>query len=252
MNKNGSLYISLAALVLSAAAVIMSFRTSSVSPVSSSEAPAAAMSVEETLNNNPEIIINAMQKYEQKMREQALADAQKMISDNLDAINNDPNTPVIGNPDGSIMLVEFFDYSCGFCHRLYPVLKNIIAKNPDVKVMVKSLAFVSPVSQYAAKAALSAGEQGKYAEMYTALFEMEGPMTEESIDAAASNLGLDMEKYKADINSSKVSDAMSGFNELAGKIQVNGVPALILNGKMLQTIDENVIQSEIDNIRAGN
>ncbi len=244
MNKNGSLFISIAALVLSIVAVIMSLKTPAAPEV------AQSADVEETLNNNPEIIINAMQKYEQKLRDQALANAQKMITDNLDAINNDPNTPVIGNPDGSIMLVEFFDYSCGYCHRLYPALKNIIAKNPDVKVMVKSLAFVSPTSQYAAKAALAAGEQGKYAEMYSALFEMEGEMTEASIDAAAAGLGLDMEKYKADLNSAKVEAAMSGFSDLAGKIQVNGVPALVLNGEMLQTIDENVIQDKINEIKA--
>ena len=207
------------------------------------------MSVEETLNNNPEIIINAMQKYEQKMREQALAEAQKMLTDNIDAINNDPNSPIIGNPNGEITLVEFFDFSCGFCHRLYPALKNIIAKNPDVKVVVKSLDFVSPDSKYAARAALAAGEQGKYTEMYDALFTSEGPLTEESINAAAVKIGLDMAKFNADVNSDKVKNTMSNFSSLAQKIQVNGVPSMILNGKMLQTLDESVIQNAIDDLK---
>lgn len=238
MNKNGSLYISLVALVASIAALALSLKGGSNSTVS----------VEETLKNNPKLVVEAMQNYEQIAREEALASAQKMLDDNIDAINNDPNTPVIGNPDGEIVLVEFFDFSCGYCHRLYPALKNIIAKNPNVKVLVKSLSFVSPVSGYAAKAALAAGEQGKYAEMYMALFEAKGPMTEESVDAAAQSLGLDMAKYKEDMNSAKINNIMASFSELAGKIQVNGVPTMILNGKLLQTIDENEIQRRINEL----
>ena len=238
MNKNGSLYISLVALVASIAALALSLRGGSNSTVS----------VEETLKNNPKLVVEAMQNYEQIAREEALASAQKMLDDNIDAINNDPNTPVIGNPDGEIVLVEFFDFSCGYCHRLYPALKNIIAKNPNVKVLAKSLSFVSPVSGYAAKAALAAGEQGKYAEMYMALFEAKGPMTEESVDAAAQSLGLDMAKYKKDMNSAKINNIMASFSELAGKIQVNGVPTMILNGKLLQTIDENEIQRRINEL----
>lgn len=238
MNKNGSLYISLVALVASIAALALSLRGGSNSTVS----------VEETLKNNPKLVVEAMQNYEQIAREEALASAQKMLDDNIDAINNDPNTPVIGNPDGEIVLVEFFDFSCGYCHRLYPALKNIIDKNPNVKVLVKSLSFVSPVSGYAAKAALAAGEQGKYAEMYMALFEAKGPMTEESVDAAAQSLGLDMAKYKEDMNSAKINNIMASFSELAGKIQVNGVPTMILNGKLLQTIDENEIQRRINEL----
>ena len=238
MNKNGSLYISLVALVASIAALALSLRGGSNSTVS----------VEETLKNNPKLVVEAMQNYEQIAREEALASAQKMLDDNIDAINNDPNTPVIGNPDGEIVLVEFFDFSCGYCHRLYPALKNIIAKNPNVKVLAKSLSFVSPVSGYAAKAALAAGEQGKYAEMYMALFEAKGPMTEESVDAAAQSLGLDMAKYKEDMNSAKINNIMASFSELAGKIQVNGVPTMILNGKLLQTIDENEIQRIINEL----
>ena len=247
MNKNAPLYISLIALVASAAAVFMSTNPQPAAPQPAANADTA--SVEETLNNNPEIIINAMRNYEQKMRDEAAANAQKLITDNIEAVNNDPDTPVIGNPDGTITLVEFFDFSCGYCHRLYPTLKNIIAKNPDVKVLGKMMAFVSQSSDYAARAALAANEQGKYTEMYDALFTSEGPLTEESINAAAGKIGLDMAKFNADVNSDKVKNTMSNFSSLAQKIQVNGVPSMILNGKMLQTLDESVIQNAIDELK---
>ncbi len=239
MSKLNSLYVSLLALVVALVALGLGIHNTS------QEQPG----IEEALNNKPEMIINAMQKYEENMRQQAMAEAQKAIEDNIEAVNNDPNSPFVGNPDAVVTLVEFFDFSCGYCHRLYPGLKKVIADNPDIKVVFKPLAFVAPVSEYAARAALAANEQGKYIEFHNALFESDAPLTEAKIDEIAVKNGLDLEKLKADMNSSKIEGAMRDVNDLAGKVQINGVPALILNGKMLQTIDGQVVQDEINKIK---
>lgn len=241
MNKLNSLYVSLLALVVAIVALVMCIVCCSSNK--------SGTSVEEALNNNPEMIIKAMQNYEQKMRDEAQAQAQKVIMDNIADVNNNPNTPFVGDKDAKIVLVEFFDYSCGFCHRLYPGLKRVIANNPDVKVAFKALTFVSPVSEYAAKAALAANMQGKYIEMHNALFENKGRLTEAKVDEIAAQQGLDMEKYKADMNSEAVAAILRDNAELAGKIQVNGVPALVLNGEMLQTIDGRVVQERIDTLK---
>lgn len=237
MNKLNSVVISVVALIVAIAALVMCILCCNKNK---------PVNVAETLNNNPEIIVNAMQNYEQKMRDNAMAQAQKLIDENIDAITNNPDSPVVGNKDGKVTIVEFFDFSCGYCHRLYPTLKNIIAKNPDVKLVLKELAFVSPVSSYAGKAALAANNQGKYAELWDAMMTNNGPLTEAKIDELAVKSGVDLEQMKADMNSAKVQQIMKDTSDLAGKIQVNGVPALVINGKMVQTLDENVIQSEID------
>ena len=168
------------------------------------------------------------------------------IASNAEELNNRADDGVIGNPDGKMVLVEFFDFSCTFCHRVYPALKEIIANNPDVKVVAKPMAFLSPASKYAAEAALAANEQGKFAEAYSAIFEIEGRLNEESINNAMAALGLDMDKLKADMKSDKVRNTMNASSELASKIQVSGVPTLIFNNKMLQTLDASVIQEAID------
>ena len=237
MSKLNSLYVSLLALVLAGVALGMSIHNGTQKQ---------AGSVEETLNNNPEIIVNAMQNYEQRLREQAAAEAQKMIEANLPALNNDPKTPFIGAADADVVLVEFFDFSCHYCHKVYPAIKQIAEANPDIKIVFKPLTFVAPISQYAAKAALAANEQGKFFEAYNAIFSFEGRPDEAKIDELVASTGVDMEKLKADMNSAKVNDALNGINDLAGKIQVSGVPALFLNGKQLQTIDGAEIQKQID------
>lgn len=241
MNKINAVYVSLVALVVAIIALVMC--------IICCNGKSQAVDVEKVISEKPEIIVNAMQNYEQKMRENAQKEAAKMVMDNIDALNNNPNDGIMGNPNGEIVLVEFFDFSCHYCHKIYPAIKNIMDKNQDVKVVAKSLTFVSPVSKYAAKAALAAKEQGKYKEVYTALFEVDGPLSEAKVDEAAVKAGADLEKLKADMNSEKVERVLNEMAELAGKIQVNGVPTLVVNGKIVQTLDEAVIQEEINNAR---
>ncbi len=238
MNKLNSIYVSVLALVVAVAALVMNLLGCGASK---------SANVEQALLDNPEMIVKAMQKYEENMREQALAGARKLIEENIAEINNDANTPFVGPENADKVVVEFFDYSCGYCHRLYPELKSVMAGNGEVKFVFKPLTFVSPVSEYAARAALAAGKQGKFIEVHNAMFDFGGQLTEASVDEIVAAQGLDVEKYKADMNSQAISDELSAISELANKIQINGVPALVINGKMVQTLDGKVIQDAINN-----
>jgi len=244
MNK--SFFFSLVALICSVAAMVKVYE-----PVlGGAPAPAAAKvdaaAVEEVLNNKPEIVINAMQKYEQNMRDQALAQARELLKKHSAELNNDKASPFVGPENAKVVLVEFFDYACHYCHRLYPELNKVIENNPDVKFVFKPMAFVSPYSDYAGRAAYAAAKQGKFKEMHTALFTADGALNEEAINALAEKVGLDVEQMKKDIQSQEVSDAMNANQQLAGTLQINGVPTLILNSEMLQTISGDEIQKQIE------
>lgn len=237
MNKINAVYVSLAALVVAVVALVMCIVCCSSK---------GGANVEEALKNKPELVIQAMQAYDAKQREEAMKQVEENLKANAEELNNRADDGVIGNPEGKLVLVEFFDFSCGYCHRVYPALKEIIAKNPDVKVVAKPMAFLSPASKYAAEAALAAKEQGKFAEVYAALFSAEGRLTEAKIDELVAATGVDMEKVKADMKSEKVQNTLNAVSELAGKIQVSGVPTLVFNNKILQTLDASVIQEAID------
>lgn len=245
-----SLFISILALVVACAALYkVMFPCQKAEAAKAGENADFSAQVEKVLNDKPEIIFNAMQAYQVKAQEEALKAAKQLVQDNIEDVNNDPNSPVVGNKDGEIVLVEFFDYACGFCHRLFPGLNEIMANNKEVKFVFKPMAFVSSYSDYAARAALAANLQGKFVEMHNALFTVEGPLDEDKINELAAKIGLDVEKLKADAKGEKVNAMMTANNELANKIQVGGVPTLILNGEILQTIDSNVIQENIDNLK---
>ena len=172
-----------------------------------------------------------------------------MFKENIEELNNNASSPFVGPKDAKIVLVEFFDFSCGYCKRLAPAMEAIVAKNKDIKVVFKPITFVAPISKYAAQAAMAAHEQGKFMDLYKAMLGAEERLTEESINAMAEKAGVDMKKFKADVASSKVEDSISGVARLSEKLQIRGVPTLILNGTQIQVIDEAGIQAEIDRLK---
>ena len=233
MSKSNSMFVSVAALVVSLVALGLCLFGCKKGD---------SVSVEEALKANPEMVVNAIKQYEQNMREQAMAEAKKLVQANIEEMNNDADTPFVGPKDAKVTVVEFFDYSCGYCHRLFPELKSVVDANADVK----SLTFLGDVSLAAAKASVAAGKQGKFAEMHNALFGAKERLTKEKIRAIAEEQGLDMTKFDADVNSEEVSKMLGKVSTLANKIQVNGVPVLFVNGEMLQTLSGADIQARID------
>jgi len=234
-----ALVISIVALLASVAALVKVYL-----PCAKKADTNASVNVEQVLKDHPEYVVSALQAYEQKMRDEEEARVQALVKSNEAALK-EGNAPFQGPADSKIVLVEFFDYACGYCRRLYPELNEIIAQNADVKVMYRPLAFVSPYSEYAARAVLAANEQGKFNELHTALFTVQKPLDEKLVDELAGKAGIDVEKMKADMKSEKVNAAFAANNSLAEKIQINGVPSLILNGEMLQPAPK-AIQEKID------
>lgn len=238
MNKSSSFFVSLAALVLSVAALAMCFICGSKKDDNKA--------VEEALMAKPEMVIGAIKKYEQNMREAAAAKVQELVNANISELNNDANTPFVGPENAKVTVVEFFDYNCGYCRKIFSELKNVMNANPDVKFVFKPLSFLSDVSVAAAKAVLAASKQDKFMQMHDAFFTVNERLTNEKIRSIAEEQGLDMAKFDADVASPEIEQLVGKMSGLANKIQVNGVPVLFINGKMLQTLDGNEIQSAIN------
>lgn len=237
-----SLVISIIALLVAVAALVKDYL-----PCAKKAANTAPVDVEAVLKEHPEYVVNALQAYEQKAREEVEAQARALVKDNEAALVEN-NAPSQGAADAAIVMVEFYDYACGYCHRLFPELNQIVAQNNDVKIMYRPLAFVSPHSEYAARAVLAANEQGKFSELHTALFTVQKALSEKLVDELAEKAGINVEQMKKDMNSEKVNAAFAGNNDLAEKIQVNGVPTLIMNGEMMQPT-ASYIQAKIEEAR---
>ena len=241
--NNNSLYVSLLALAVSAGAVFMATKNcdEKAAPVATtvSEKEVAAI-----LENNPQMVVSALQKFEQMQREEEERQAAKLFLENMEELQNDANTPYVGPKDAKVVLVEFFDFNCGYCKRIANTMEKVVKNNPDIKVVFKPLTFLG--SKPIAQAALAANEQGKFLEVYKAFLNNPERLDEAKINEIVEKSGLDMAKFKADVASEKTQKTIDAIARFGNKVQVRGVPSLVLNGKKLNTIDYEGIQAAIN------
>lgn len=168
--------------------------------------------VADVLMDNPPIIVGALQIYQQQEEQKKLLAQAETYQKYAEDINR--AELYAGNPKGKFTLVEFFDFSCGYCRQMAPRIENIIKKNPDVKVVFKPVSFLSPNSELAAKAAVAAHNQGKFLEMYSGLMA-ERVVNEPVIDKLARNLKLDMAKFKKDYASDETKNILQSIKATA-------------------------------------
>ena len=244
--KNFSIVLSSVAIVLAAAALVVSVKT----PCSKTAPAATASFSKEALVNiltqNPEIINDTMQAYQEKQREIEERAANEALASHADEINDSSYAPFVGPENAKAVVVEFFDFSCHFCQDLAPKLEESIKANPDVKYVFKTLSFLGDASVYKAKAAMAADKQGKFYEFYTALMANPDKRSAEEVDALAKEAGINVDQYKTDMDSAEVQEKLNKVQKLASSIRVNGVPTVILNGKRVQAFDPAALQDAIN------
>ena len=184
--------------------------------------------VKEYLLNNPEIVKEALDNYILKEEEARQKAQLEKLKANRTALERDPNTPVLGNPDGDITVVEFFDYNCSYCKLMFPKVWEYVQNDGNIRWVLKDVPSLSPTSDLAARAGLAAEKQGKYFEMHQAMITHNGELTEEDILTYAKASGLDMEKFEKDRKDPSLDKILDANRLLAARLDFRGIPNFII------------------------
>lgn len=139
---------------------------------------------------------------------------------------------VLGNPEGTVTLVEFSDYACGYCRQTLADVNTLIAANPDLKVVVREYPILSAGSADAARMALAAADQGRFAEFHNAMFAQDGPSAD-SITAAATAAGVDLAAAQAAIEAGQFEAQLQNNVFLGQTMRLSGTPAFIVGDQVL-------------------
>lgn len=197
--------------------------------------PAQKTQIEEVVRNyllqNPEVIVQAVQNLQQKQMDQARKSIQKtqdIVAKYVSQLFGVTADPMIGNPNGKVTIVEFFDYQCPHCVAMTPVMDSLIKSNKDVKVVFKEFPIRGPVSELAARLALAANMQGKYFEFHKAVMAASQGLTEEGLYNIAKSVGLNVDKLKTDSNSDAVKAQLKQNIQLAQDLALLGTPAFFV------------------------
>ena len=196
--------------------------------------------IKDYLLKHPDVLIEVQSALETKMEKEQAEKLKSFMSENAKDIYRSPNASVAGNPDGDITVVEFFDYNCGYCKRGMPEIQKLIQKDNRVRVVFKELPILSKGSEEAAKAALAAKRQGKYWEFHQAMLSNKGQANETSSLKAAEGLGLNMEKFKADMKSAEVGEELDKMKALAKKMGISGTPHFLVGDKSIPGAPEDL------------
>jgi protein-disulfide isomerase len=158
---------------------------------------------------------------------------------------------VLGNPQGKITLVEFTDFACTYCRGSVADLRAVIAANPDVKVVIRELPIIAPESEPAARVALAAAAQGKYAAYHDAMFAGPRP-SKDSITAAAIKAGVDMTAAQSFAGQKGVQQELERNISFARELGINGTPAWVIGGELISgAVGRERLQQAVDTARKG-
>ena len=181
----------------------------------------------EAILENPQIIMQAVAILEQRERERAASGANTVRLQ----LEQDSNSPNLGNPDGDVTVIEFFDYNCPYCRKAGQTVQELLASDANVRVIYREWPILGEDSVFASRAALAARAQGKYEEFHWALMNGEGRASEASILKLARDLGLDVEKLQADMTSPAVEAHIAQSSALARTLGFTGTPAFIVGDR---------------------
>lgn len=177
--------------------------------------------------NNPDAFRDVLQAFQQKSQEEMLNQVKSAISANA-ALFTKGNAPVIGNPEGDTVLVEFLDYNCVHCKSMESAVESLIKENPSLRVVIRQYPIFGDESFLAAQVALAAEKQGKFETLHEAFLESTEKLDEERIYKIAEEKGLDVEQLKNDINSNEVMGKLTESMELGSRLSIRGTPYFII------------------------
>lgn len=258
--KKSLLLVAITALLVSIASLVMTIQKGNVSTTtettmttSFSDGQKAEINqlVASYIAENPDAIINSLQAARTKEMEAQRQKAQADIIKLKPELHADDGFPFLGNPKGDITIVEFFDYNCGYCKSVFPSIVKLTEEDKGVKVIFRDKPSLGNPSVFAAKAALAAHKQGKYFEMHKALMESKGRISEASVMKVAQDLKLDTDKLSKDLDAKEVNDMISKNQDLANKLGLRGVPAILIEDQYYPgAMPLEKMQEQIAEIRA--
>jgi len=189
--------------------------------------------VRQYLIENPAVIVEALEALQARQQQGEQNSARGALSANMDRLTNAPGDPVIGNPDASVTLVEFFDYQCPYCKQMAGDLIELAREDTDLRIVFKEFPVFGAESSLAARAALAADKQGKYAEFHLGIMKLRGAPSEAAIMRLAASLGLDEARFSSDMQSDAIEATIQENYKLAQEIGVRGTPAFIIGNKLI-------------------
>jgi protein-disulfide isomerase len=202
-------------------------------------APVGSAAFDEAIRDyilrNPQIVMEAQQLFAAQQEEQQAEAARKALAQNAEQLVNDPASPVLGNPNGKVTFVEFFDYNCGFCRRGHEDVTAIAEQFPDVKIILRPFPILGPesASAHQVAAAFHSLHPEKYGQFHDGLLTAPGKADEAAAMQLAVSLGADVAKLRAAMGEAVRNEDLNRTYALAGALNIQATPTYIIGDEII-------------------
>ncbi len=202
---------------------------------------------------NPEIIQQAIDALNNREKAAEAAARAKNLADLKGPLYSSPNEAVVGNPDGKITLVEFFDYNCGYCKKMLPDIARLMKDNPDLRVILRDFPVLSDASIDAATVAAGVRDQfkgDKFWEYHQRLLGMRGLIGKEQANELAEEMGADMPRLARDAQAPQAKAGLEESFKLGRLLQIQGTPSYVVGDAVVDgAVGYDDLQAKLDNLR---
>lgn len=199
----------------------------------------------ETIRENPEIVMEAVAILKQRQAAEEELDRVDVLASERGRLERDPNAPVLGNPDGDVTVVEFFDYNCPYCRRAMGPVQGLLDMDPNVRLVYREWPILGDGSVFAARAALASRQQGKYEAFHWALMGMKGRAEEASVLRVASEVGLDIDQLQRDMEAPEIEEHIMTSMELSQALGFSGTPSFVIGDNLVPGLVEQTKLMEL-------
>jgi protein-disulfide isomerase len=208
------------------------------------------------LVSHPEVLEEAMGELSKRQAADESAKHEASVSENANAIFNSPHGVMLGNKDGDVTFVEFFDYNCGYCKRAMADMLDLMKTDPKLKVVLKEFPVLSQGSVEAAQVAVAVRMQDptgkKYLDFHQKLLGGRGPADKARALAVAKDAGVDMARLEKDMASPEVKTTLAENMKLAEAMGMNGTPSYVIGKQVVVgAIGLDGLKEKIDQARCG-
>ena len=192
--------------------------------------------VRKLIDREPGIVIGAIQKFQ---HEQQRAQIAPIVESYNYLLAGDKNAAFMGNPNGDVTIVEFFDYRCGYCRRHYPEIKSMVERDGNIKWVFKQYPVLdrngeAPISRIAARAALAAHAQGKFAAYHDALMTASGKVTEDLVYSTLKDVGVDVSIAKIFMLDKTTDRTVETGLLLGAQMKISGTPFYLVGTDFME------------------
>jgi protein-disulfide isomerase len=199
---------------------------------------------------HPEVVRDALIELQRQQEQAQQAAHQGAIAELHSYVDSISEDFVQGNPKAETTVVEFFDYRCPYCKAVAPRVDEVVADDKGLRIVLMEFPVLGPDSVFASRAAIASRAQGKYMAFHKSMMSHKGNLDQDTVLELAKEVGLDLDRLKADMQSPEVEALIKRHYELADKLGVTGTPAFVIGEELVPgAIDVQTMKAKIKQAR---